>query len=76
MEIAAEVWFSVGPKATGTVRFGREPRRDGACIKDSYPTNPSGTCRLADGPVAVIALANRKGDAVWRDLRSLAALAK
>ena len=68
MEIAAEVWFWVGPKATGTARFGREPRRHGACIKGSYPTNPSGTCRSADGPVAVIALANRKGDAVRRSV--------
>jgi len=66
MEIAAEVWFWVGPKATGTARFGREPRRHGACIKGSYPTYPSGTCRSADGPVAVIALGNRKGDAVRR----------
>jgi hypothetical protein len=68
MEIAAEVCFWVGPKATGTARFGREPRRHGACIKGSYPTNPSGTCRSADGPVAVIALANRKGDAVRRSV--------
>jgi hypothetical protein len=66
MEIAAEVWFWVGPKATGTARFGREPRRHGACIKGSYPTNPSVTCRSADGPAAVIALANRKGNAVRR----------
>lgn len=66
MEIAAEIWFWVGPKATGTARFGHEARRHGACIKGSYPTNPSGTCRSADGPVAVIALANRKGDAVRR----------
>lgn len=29
-------------------------------------TNLSGTCRSADGPVAVIALASRKGDAVRR----------
>jgi len=66
MEIAAEVWFWVGPKATGTARFGREPRRQGACIKGGYPTNASGTCRSADGPVAFIALANQKGDAVRR----------
>jgi hypothetical protein len=26
MEVAAEVWFWVGPNATGTARFGREPR--------------------------------------------------
>lgn len=25
MEVAAEVWFWIGPKATGTARFGREP---------------------------------------------------
>src|SRR3954451_15196442 len=49
MPIAAEVWFSDGPEATGTVRFGREPRRHGARIKGSYPTNPSGTCRSANG---------------------------
>jgi hypothetical protein len=24
MEIAAEVWFWIGPKATGTANFGRE----------------------------------------------------
>lgn len=35
MEIAAEVWSWVGPKATGTARFGGEPRRHGACIKGS-----------------------------------------
>src|SRR5919205_786197 len=33
MEIAAEVWSSVGPKATGTARFGGELRRHGACIQ-------------------------------------------
>jgi hypothetical protein len=32
-------------------------------MKGSYPTNLSGTCRWADGPVAVMALAIRKGDA-------------
>ena len=51
MEIAAEVWSWVGPKATGTARFGGEPRRHGACmtkhgacIKGSYPpTSPAAT---------------------------------
>ena len=66
MEIAAEVWFWVAPKATGTARSGREPRRHGACIYGSYPSNRSGTCRSADGPVAVIALAKLKGDVVQR----------
>ena len=66
MEIAAEVWSWVGPKAGRSRRFGGELRRHGACIKGSYPTNPSGTCRSADGPVAVIVLASRKGDAVRR----------
>ena len=72
MEIAAEVWSWVGPKATGTARFGGEPRRHGACMttwrvhKGQLSTNLSGTCRSADGPVAVIALASRKGDAVRR----------
>jgi hypothetical protein len=41
MEIAAEVWSWVGPKATGTARFGGEPRRHGVCMKGSYPpTSP------------------------------------
>jgi hypothetical protein len=35
-------------------------------MKGSYPTNPSGTRRSADGPVAVIAPASRKGGAVRR----------
>ena len=34
--------------------------------KGQLSTNPSGTCRSADGPVAVIALASQKGDAVRR----------
>jgi hypothetical protein len=34
--------------------------------KGQLSTNLSGTCRSADGPVAVIALASRKGDAVRR----------
>src|SRR4030081_1939271 len=44
MEIAAEVWSWVGPKATGTARFGGEPRRHGACIKGSYPLVRGESC--------------------------------
>src|SRR5215467_6819894 len=36
MEIAAEVWSRVGPKATGTDRFGGEPRRHGTCINRTW----------------------------------------
>jgi hypothetical protein len=48
-EIVAEGWFRVGPKATGTARFGGEPLRNLSVGRRS---------------VAVIGLASREGDAV------------
>src|SRR4051794_5565120 len=40
METAAEVWFWIGPKATGTARFGCETQRHGAYYRRRLSHRP------------------------------------